>query len=176
MKLPIRYYGHPDLRAKASPIEKITPEIIKLAQDMIETMIANNGVGLAGPQVGRSLRIFIRRFEGFTPDGRYYLGEPEVIINPILSSPSKEMVEMVEGCISIPGLHVKVVRPKKIHLRYQNLKGEWIDEDLDDFLARCSMHENDHLNGVLHVDRVSSKERKKIDPILRAIKQKYAKK
>ena len=173
MKLPIRYYGHPDLRAKADPVQEITHDIVKLAQDMIETMIANNGVGLAGPQVGRRLRIFVRRFEGFTPEGEYYLGEPEVIINPVLSNPSKELVEMAEGCISVPGLHVKVTRPKKIHIRYQNLAGEWKEEHLEDFLARCTMHENDHLNGVLHIDRIATRDRNKIEPLLRAIKAKH---
>ena len=173
MKLPIRYYGHPDLRAKANPIEEITSDIVKLARDMIETMNANNGVGLAGPQVGRLIRIFVRRFEGFDPNGKYYLGEPEVIINPILTHPSKEMEITVEGCLSLPGLHVKVPRPKRIHLRYQNLKGEWVDEELDDFLARNAMQENDHLNGVLHIDRISPNDRKKLEPTLRAMKQKY---
>ena len=173
MNLPLRYYGHPDLRAKASPIQEITPEIVKLAQNMIETMIQSNGVGLAGPQVGRRLRIFIRRFEGLNESGEYYLGEPEVIINPILSSPSKETVEMMEGCLSIPGIHVQVVRPKSIHLRYQNLKGEWIDEELNEFMARVTMHENDHLNGVLHIDRADPKEKARFDSQLRAIKQKY---
>lgn len=173
MKLRLRYYGHPDLRAKASPIQEITPEIVKLAQDMIETMIESNGVGIAGPQVGSRLRIFIRRFEGMNEKGEYFLGEPEVIINPVLSSPSKETAEMVEGCLSVPGIHVNVVRPKKIHLRYQNLKGEWIDEVVEDFMARVTMHENDHLNGVLHIDRASADERKRFDQQLREIKQKY---
>lgn len=174
MKLPIRYYGHPDLRAKARPIEKITPEIIQLAEDMVETMIAYNGIGLAGPQVGKLLRIFIRRDEILMADGRYSLGSPEVIINPTISSPSKETEVMLEGCLSLPNLHVEVERPKKIHIRYQNLKGGWIEEDRDDFLARVSMHENDHLNGVLHIDRASSSERKRIDPQLRALKKKLA--
>jgi len=173
MKLPLRYFGHPDLRAKASPIQEITPEIITLAQDMIETMLAHNGVGVAGPQVGRLLRIFVRRFEGIGPTGEYYLGEPEVIINPTLTSPSDETDTMAEGCLSVPGLHVKVTRPKRIHLRYQKLTGEWIDEDLTDFLARNAMHENDHLNGVLHIDRASPPERKRIEPMLRTLKQKY---
>lgn len=173
MKLPLRYYGHADLRAKASPIQKITPEIVRLAQDMIETMVESNGVGIAGPQIGRRLRIFIRRFEGMNEGGEYYLGEPEVIINPVLSSPSKETAEMVEGCLSVPGIHVNVVRPKKIHLRYQNLKGEWKEEIAEDFMARVTMHENDHLNGVLHIDRTSPEERKRFEAQLREIKQKY---
>lgn len=174
MKLPLRYYGHPDLRAKASPIQVITPEIIQLAQDMIETMIESNGVGLAAPQIGRRLRLFIRRFEGLNAKGEYYLGEPEVILNPVLSSPSPETEAMVEGCLSIPGIHVNVVRPKRISLRYQNLKGEWIEEVAEGFVARVTMHENDHLNGVLHVDRASPLERARFDAQLRAIKKKHS--
>ena len=154
------------------PIEKITPEIVQLAEDMIETMIAHNGVGLAGPQVGKLLRIFIRRDEIVTADGRYSFGSPEVILNPTISSPSEESEIMVEGCLSIPNVHVEVERPKRVHVRYQNLKGEWIEEDQEDFLARVTMHENDHLNGVLHIDRTSPRERKRIEPQLRTLKQK----
>lgn len=174
MKLPLRYYGHPDLRAKAKPIEEITPEIVQLAEAMIEMMISHNGIGLAGPQVGKLLRIFVRRDEILMADGRYSLGSPEVIINPILSSPSEETEVMLEGCLSVPGLHVAVERPKKIHVRYQNLKGEWIEEDRDDFLGRITMHENDHLNGTLHIDRASAAERRRIEPHLRALKKKLA--
>lgn len=172
-KLSLRYYGHPDLRVKAKHIAEITPEIVQLAHDMVETMIAHNGVGLAGPQVGKLLRIFIRRDEKMTPEGEYVLGEPQIILNPTLSNPSEETATMAEGCLSLPGLHVTVTRPKKIHLRYQNLQGEWLEEDLSDFLARVTMHENDHLNGVLHIDRAPPQERKELEDALRALKQKY---
>ncbi|PIS02983.1 MAG: peptide deformylase [Chlamydiae bacterium CG10_big_fil_rev_8_21_14_0_10_42_34] len=172
--LPIRYYGHPDLRVKAKPVEKITPEIIKICESMLAKMISlDNCIGFAGPQLGILLRIFVIREEIFLPDDKYALGDPEVIINPVLSSPSKELESMAEGCMSLPGLHVDVVRPKSIHVRYQNLKGEFVEEDLTDFRARMFMHENDHLNGVLHIDRMDPKERKKIEKILRDMKQKY---
>ena len=75
--------------------------------------------------------------------------------------------------MSLPGLHVEVTRPKSIHVRYQNMKGEFIEEDLTEFRARMFMHENDHLNGVLHIDRMDPKERKDIEPLLRDMKQKY---
>lgn len=173
-KLEIRYYGHPDLRAKAKPIEEVTPEIAQICQEMLHKMLSlDNCIGFAGPQLGIILRIFVIREEKFLPDNKYYFGEPEVIINPVLTNPSKETVSMLEGCMSLPGLHVPVTRPKKIHVRYQNIKGEFIEEDLDDFRARMFMHENDHLNGVLHVDRMDPKERKQIEPTLRAMKQKY---
>jgi peptide deformylase len=172
-KLELRRYDDPVLRKKAEPIDAITPEIERLAQDMIDTMVSSNGVGLAGPQVGRLLRIFIIRDEKLDPAGDYVLGPPEVIINPTLSNPSEEKVSMVEGCLSLPGLYVEVIRPKKIHVRYMNLKGEWVEEHLDEFRARVTMHENDHLNGVLTIDRIDKKKRKMVEPNLMAIKKKY---
>jgi peptide deformylase len=172
-KLPLRRYDDPILRKKALLIEEITPEIERLAADMIETMVTSNGVGLAGPQVGHLLRIFIIRDEVLGLDGQYKVGSPEVIINPTLSNPSEEKVVMVEGCLSLPGLYLEVVRPKKIHVRYMNLKGEWVEEMLDEFRARVTMHENDHLNGVLTIDRIDKQKRKKAEPHLLAIKKKY---
>lgn len=174
--LKICYYGDPILRMKAQPIDEVTPEIVELAYAMVEAMVEYNGVGLAGPQVGKLLRIYVFRDEWLNEKGHYELGHPQVVINPTLSSPSKETEEMLEGCLSIPGIRVKVVRPKKLHIRYQNLKGEWIERDIEGFLARLNMHENDHLNGTLHIDRASRKDRKMIEPALQAIKQKYTKK
>jgi peptide deformylase len=172
--LTLRYYGHPDLRVKATHVEALTPEVLKTCEDMLAMMISlDNAIGFAGPQLGIFLRIFVIREEKFLPDNRYYFGEPEVIINPVLSNPSKETETMLEGCMSLPNMHVGVTRPKSIHVRYQNMKGEFIEEDLDDFRARMFMHENDHLNGVLTVDRMDPKERKNAEPFLRAMKQKY---
>ena len=173
MKLPIRYYGDPILRMKTELIAEITPEIVQLAHDMVDTMVAHNGVGLAGPQIGKLLRIYVFRDEWLNPSGHYELGHPQIVLNSTLSNPSKETEEMLEGCLSVPGLHVKVKRPKKIHIRFQTLEGEWIEKDLEDFLARVNMHENDHLNGVLHIDRASPKDRKAMEPILQKIKQKH---
>lgn len=173
-KLQIRYYGHPDLRTKAKPVETLTPEIVELCQQMVETMVSmDNAIGFAGPQLGILLRIFVIREEKFLPDNKFILGDPEVIINPVLSAPSKEQVLMQEGCMSLPGLHVGVVRPQSIRVKYMNLKGEMVEEELKDFRARMFMHENDHLNGVLTIDRMDSQERKQIEPILRAMKEKY---
>ncbi len=170
----LRYYGHPDLRTKAKTVEAITPEIAKICEAMLAKMFSlDNCIGFAGPQLGILLRIFVIREEKFLPNNQYYFGPPEVILNPQLSNPSKEAVSMLEGCMSFPGLHVPVVRPKSIHVRYQNPKGEFIEEDLSDFRARMFMHENDHLNGVLHIDRMDPKERKKIEPLLKAMKEKY---
>jgi peptide deformylase len=172
-KLELRRYDDPILRKKAVPIGLITSEIEQLAKDMIETMLHANGVGLAGPQVGQLVRIFVIRDEVVGPDEEYSFGTPEVLINPTLSHPSEQKVGMVEGCLSLPGLYVEVIRPKKIHVQYMNLQGEWIEEDLDAFRARVIMHENDHLNGVLTIDRLDKATRKKIEPNLLAIKKKF---
>ena len=172
-KLPIRRYDDPVLRKQALPIEALTPEVEQLAKDMIETMIHANGIGLAGPQVGMLLRIFVIREEKVGADGQYYMEEPEVIINPTLSKPSAEKESMLEGCLSLPGLYIEVVRPKEINIRYQNIKGEWVEERLLNFRARMMMHENDHLNGVLTIDRMDKRERKKIEPQLQMMDKKF---
>lgn len=174
MLLKIVYYGNPLLRRKCKPIAQITDEIRKLAADMIETMIAHNGVGLAAPQVGRDVRIFVMREEIMKEEGDFEFSSPEVVINPTLSQPSLETQTGPEGCLSIPGLHLEIQRPQSITIRYQNLLGESKEEKLENFRARVFMHENDHLNGTLTIDRVSSDMRKKIDPILRKIKDKMS--
>ena len=173
-KFPIRYYGHPDLRAKAKPIEILTSKVLQICEEMVEMMLSlDNCIGFAGPQLGVLLRVFVIREEKFLPNDEYYFGPPEVILNPTISRPSKETVTMQEGCMSLPGLHVTVTRPKSVHVRYQNMKGEWVEENPTEFRARMFMHENDHLNGVLHIDRMDPKERKELEPVLRAMKQKY---
>ncbi len=172
--IPIRHYDDPILRTKAKPIEKITPEVVQLANDMIDTMVASNGVGIAAPQVGKLLRIFIIRDEKLgVGDEDTILGEPEVIINPTLSNFSKERSTMLEGCLSLPGLHLDVTRPAELDIRYQNIEGVWIEERLKDFRARVVMHENDHLDGLMTIHRITKNEQKKIESQLVAMKRKY---
>lgn len=173
MPLPLVYYDNPLLRKKAKKIEAINKEIIKLSSDMIETMIHHNGVGLAAPQVGVLLRIFVIRDEIVAADGSFQLGEPEVLINPVLSNPSKETELMSEGCLSIPGIHAELERPSKINIRYQTLEGHLRDETASNFRARVIMHENDHINGVLFIDRLPPNSRNNIASHLREVKQRY---
>lgn len=168
MRLPIVLYGDPILRRKAEPIAELTPELEEFAHRMIETMIQANGVGLAAPQVGRSLRLFVLRDE--LEDS-----PAEVVINPEISHPSDELQADLEGCLSIPKLQLEIVRPLRIHVRYRNLQWESIEEDLEGFRARVFMHENDHLNGRLIIDRVGADVRKQIEPVLRKIKLKEQK-
>lgn len=174
MLLKIYYYGHPILRKRCEPVTEITDEIRKLAKDMIETMDKNDGAGLAAPQVGHSIRMFVLRNYVFTEDGQWRLSEPKVFINPKLSSPSEEKVTDTEGCLSIPGLRLHVERPEKITVEAMALDGTVFVEELEGYNARVRMHENDHINGVLFTDRVDVNTRKKIEPILREIKKKYS--
>lgn len=175
MILRIRYYGDPVLRKKCEKVSAITPEIKKLVEDMIETMIHQNGIGLAASQVGELVRVFIIREEILTPSGDFTFGAPRVFINPVLSDPTPELETMLEGCISIPNLHIEVERPKGITIEAMGLDGKVFKETIIGFTARQLMHENDHLNGTLHIDRCSKEERKRIENSLRRIKEKYNK-
>lgn len=157
--LPLAYYGDIVLRKKAAPIDLITEDIKKLVEEMIETMDASKGMGLAAPQVHHSMRVFIIRTPIEKEDGKFDLGDVQVFINPKLSLPSKETWAVTEGCLSIPGIRLNVERPKEITVEYMSLEGELIKKRFSGWEARVIMHENDHINGVLFVDRVSSKEK-----------------
>lgn len=173
MKLPLYYYGSPVLRKKCQEVDKITDEIRMLVSNMIETMDANNGVGLAASQVGELLRIFVIRPEIKLPDGKFDLGAPEVYINPVLSNPSDEIDIMNEGCLSLPGLHADIERPFSIHIEALDVEGNVISLDATGFKARELMHENDHLNGKLFIDRLYHEDKRAVEPLLRKLKKKY---
>lgn len=167
--LPLAYYGHPVLRKKAEPVAEITDEIRKLAQDMIETMDAYDGLGLAAPQVHYSLRMFVTRKPTEQADGLMQLGEAKVFINPKLSSPSEKTWTESEGCLSIPTIHAKVKRPKEITVEYLNLEGQTVTERVSGWEAKCIMHETDHINGTLFIDRLTEEEKKRLEPVLKAL-------
>ncbi|MCB1180784.1 MAG: peptide deformylase [Chlamydiia bacterium] len=173
MNLKLLYYGNPLLRRRARPVEGITDEIRELVASMIEVMKSHNGIGLAAPQVGYMVRIFITPVEGVSEQGELILGEPKVFINPELSNPSETSVEMNEGCLSIPKLYAAVSRPLTIHTKALDLNGHLFEETTYGYAARTRMHENDHLNGVLFIDRIKGKQRTVLEPELRRIKQQY---
>jgi len=174
MLLKIYYYGHPVLRKLCESISEITDEIRKLASDMIETMDKNDGIGLAAPQVGHPIRMFVLRNYIPTEDGQWTVSEPKVYINPKLSSPSDDMLSDTEGCLSLPGLRLEIDRPNKITVEAMDLEGNIFIEELEGYNARVRMHENDHINGVLFIDRIDVPTRKKIEPDLKQIKKKYS--
>ena len=165
MRLSILQYGDPVLRAKGKRIEKIDERIRELAQDMIETMHAANGVGLAAPQIGESLQLTVldvsqvedrpstMKLNGKSFDPRSAMSL--VLINPHIDL-GGETETGTEGCLSFPEITGEIDRAKSITVRAQNLDGESIELETTGFLARAIQHEVDHLNGILFIDRMSS--------------------
>ena len=165
MRLSILQYGDPILRTKGKPIDKIDPRIRELAQNMVETMHAANGVGLAAPQIGEALQLTVldvsevedrpstMKVNGESIDPK--IAMPLVLINPQIDL-GAETEKGTEGCLSFPEITGEIVRAKSITVRAQNLDGEPIEIETTGFLARAVQHEVDHLNGILFIDRMSS--------------------
>jgi peptide deformylase len=179
MKLKILHYGNPLLRQKAARVETFGPEVKAFVKDLIETLHTEHtegsiSVGLAATQVGKLLQIFAISVPVQKPDGKWAASPPQVFINPKLSNPSKEVQAQDEGCLSLPKLYGEVVRPLEITVTYSDIDGKEFTETFSGYPARIIMHENDHLNGVLFIDRLSPQERKSIEPELKAIKKKYS--
>ncbi|MBI2450700.1 MAG: peptide deformylase [Candidatus Nealsonbacteria bacterium] len=143
--LEIKKYPEPVLMKKAEKIKEITPEIKKLSEDMMETMLKTEpeGVGIAAPQVGVSKRMFVAQ----TAEG------PRVFINPQLKKKSRETEIMEEGCLSLPGVWLKVKRVKKVELKGLDINGKKIKTKAEGLYARILQHEIDHLDGILIRDK-----------------------
>ena len=177
MELPLAYYGDPILRKKTAKVTEITDEIRQLVADMIDTMNAKDGIGLAAPQVFKSLSIIVVQAPVPSEDGNKWVnGKLRVLINPKITNPSPESWEASEGCLSIPGVYGPVTRPWKITVEAMDLDGNIFIEDFIGYEARVIMHENDHINGVLFIDRVQGKQRQELEPKIREIKKKFHKK
>lgn len=167
--LRVRTYGEEVLRQKAKSIERITDEIRTLVEDMKETMREYNGVGLAAPQVGESVRLIIidPREEQESENGKY----PLALINPEILSAEGEC-EFEEGCLSIPGIYRKVRRPEKVVVKYTDMDGKIHEIEDEDVLSRVLQHEIDHLDGVLFVDHLSTLAKLSIAKKLKEIEKK----
>lgn len=155
MILPIYLYGQPVLRKVAEPVPADYPELEKLAADMFQTMEKASGVGLAAPQVGLALRMFVVDGEGLAEDYPECQGVRRCMINPEILEASEEMAVKDEGCLSIPGIYESVKRPEWIIIRYLDEKLAEHQERLTGFAARMVMHEYDHLDGHMFIDRVN---------------------
>lgn len=136
--------GEEVLRQKSLPVEAVTPEIEQLAKDMLETMIEADGVGLAAPQVGLLIRMFVVMADD---------NVQRVFINPQIISTSEEMGDYDEGCLSIPKVYETIRRPVKVTVQALNEKGKPFTLEADGLLARVIQHEYDHLDGILYIDR-----------------------
>ena len=145
-KLQIRKLGDDALRKSCRPVEAITPRVLTLLDDMVETMRAANGCGLAAPQVGILRRIVVVEVEP---------GEVYELINPKIIAFSGEQ-DGQEGCLSVPGQWGMVKRPMNVTVRAMNRHGETVDITGSELLARCFCHELDHLDGTLYIDKAYS--------------------
>lgn len=154
MILPIRAYGDPVLRRKCVEITADYPDLPKLIEDMFETMYASNGVGLAAPQVGRDIRLFVLDTEAF--EDQKGKGVKKTFINAtVLQEEGKEW-EFEEGCLSIPKIRENVNRKPDLRIRYQDEQFNWKEESYSGMAARVIQHEYDHIEGILFVDHLSA--------------------
>ena len=165
MNLSILQYGNPILRAKGKRIEKIDDGIRELAANMVETMHAANGIGLAAQQVGEALQLTVidisqvedrpseMKLKGKDVDPKAAM--PLILINPEITLNEKTVVE-TEGCLSFPEITGEIARAKSVVARARTLEGDTIEIEAGGLLARAIQHEIDHLNGILFIDRMSS--------------------
>ncbi len=154
MIYPIVAYGDPVLKRVAVDIEKGSAEVQQLAEDMFETMYESHGVGLAAPQIGKSIRMFVVDAEPLDEDN--LKGFKKVFINPVILEESGNEWAFEEGCLSIPGIRADIYRKERIKIRYYDTDwNEHIDE-FDGYAARVIQHEYDHIQGVLFTDYLSA--------------------
>ncbi|WP_439647441.1 peptide deformylase [Brucepastera parasyntrophica] len=146
--------GNEELRKKAEPVAEITEETAKLVNDMFEAMEKEKGVGLAAPQVGLGLRIFIVKADD---------GVRRAFINPQIIATSQKQVVFEEGCLSIPKIYEDVIRPESITIQARNEKGRRFTLEAGGYLARIIQHEYDHLEGILFIDRIDKEKKAKIE-------------
>ena len=154
MILPMYIFGQPVLRKVAEEVEEGTPKLKELIQNMFETLRKSEGVGLAAPQVGLSMRLFIVDLDCLSEDHPEFKGYLKTFINPEIVEESEEQISYEEGCLSVPGIHENVKRPKKVLVNYLDEDFKEHEEWFDGFPARVIQHENDHLDGKMFIDHL----------------------
>jgi peptide deformylase len=163
--LPIRTVPDPVLRTKCRPVERFDDELARLARDMVETMRAAPGVGLAANQIGSEVRLAVVDVSaGEDPD------ELLVLVNPEITAAEGRELDL-EGCLSIPGLTDKVERAQSIEVTAQDLAGERVELAASGYLARAIQHEVDHLDGVLFVDRLAGLRKERARRFIRRLQE-----
>ena len=167
---PILIHPDPRLKTVSKPVERITPEIGQLAEEMLATMYNAPGIGLAAPQVGVLARLFVMdcvKEEGAPP-------RPMVLINPEITWTSEETATHEEGCLSIPEQYAEVTRPERVRMRWTDLEGTSREEEFDGLWATCAQHEFDHLNGRLFIDYLGPIRRQLITRKMQKLKREKA--
>jgi peptide deformylase len=180
MLLPVLKYGHPVLRQKGARIEALTPELRQLIADMIETMHAAAGVGLAAQQIGRALQLTVLdvRAAKDRPSTLELRGQPAdpadfmplVLVNPRIQ-PGGDPVIGPEGCLSFPEIYADIARPSFVEVTATNAQGEPLEFKAGGLLARAIQHEADHLNGILFIDRMATRTKRELQDQLDALQQ-----
>ncbi|MDU1889941.1 MAG: peptide deformylase [Dysgonomonas sp.] len=155
MILPIYLYGQPVLRKVAKDIQPDYPNLKELITNMFETMYNADGIGLAAPQIGLDIRLFVIDLEPLADDDDQFASFKKVFINPQITERQGELVRMEEGCLSLPGINESVEREEKIRIQYLDENFVPHDEEYDGFFARCIQHEYDHIEGKLFIDKIS---------------------
>ncbi|NCC53674.1 MAG: peptide deformylase [Spartobacteria bacterium] len=173
----IRIYGDPVLRQKAVAVEEVTNEIRAMVDQMLKDMYAENGLGLAAEQVGRTEAVCIVDVpKDLDVDGNGVENNPDVtmpvvLINPEIISASEKFESREEGCLSFPGIYAAVSRPGEVLVRYLDREGKVCELKARALLARAIQHEMDHLNGILLVDRMSQVKRVAMSGRLKRLKK-----
>jgi peptide deformylase len=146
----IKKFPDPILRTQIAEWDFNNPPTnpIELEKELIETMLAYDGIGLAATQIGLPYRVFAMGWKG-APE------EAQAFFNPVVVATVDELEDLEEGCLSFPGIYVNIKRPKKILARWQNSKGEWQEAEFEGYNCKCFLHELDHLEGIVFQDRVS---------------------
>lgn len=155
MILPVVAYGHPVLKKVAEEIDQDYPGLQQLIADMFETMYYTEGVGLAAPQINKSIRLFVIDAEPFVETYPEAKGFKKVFINPEIVDHSEETWTFREGCLSLPDMNEDVDRPTRVTVNYLDENFVEHEEELDGICARVFQHEFDHLEGKVYVDRVA---------------------
>ena len=150
------------LRLVSAPVATITPEIRKLADDMLETMYDAPGIGLAAIQIGEPVRLVTIDVSKKSDEDEETPKAPMVFVNPEVTWSSDELSVYEEGCLSIPEYYEEVERPARVKVRYMDLDGATQEVEADGILATCLQHEIDHLNGVLFIDHLSRLKRERV--------------
>ena len=163
--LKIILYPDPRLKKVSQPVEGVDAGLKELAARMFELMRQHRGVGLAAPQVGQNIRMFVMNHTGELKDDRVY-------VNPILTE-AEGSEEAEEGCLSIPGLNVQVDRSQTLRIQAQDLEGNAVDQTETGYIARIWQHEFDHLNGTLLTDRMGAVAKMTNRRLLKELEEKY---
>ena len=153
---------HPVLKQVSKPVVTVDDALRALMDDMLETMYAAPGIGLAAVQIGEPIRVIVmdlqEKPEGADPEAPG-IKTPRYFINPEIVAASEELAPYEEGCLSVPEIYDEVVRPAKVRLRYLDYNGNTVEEDAEGLFATCIQHEMDHLEGVLFIDHLSKLKR-----------------